>query len=301
MVAVWPGMGNVAINAGVYLLANLEMTEFREFESEGLYDVDAVIVKNGLIQAPRRPRNRFFLWKDPREHHDLIVFLGEAQPPLGKFSMCQRLTTIAAEYNVERIFTFAAMATRMHPTHHSRVFGASTDAPGVAELRRLELEVLEDGQISGLNGVLLGAAQEVGLRGTCLLGEMPHIFHQVPFPQASLVILEAFSTLADIEIDLAALEEQARVVDQQLGTFLARIERRMAQEPAPASEAETFQPESEPDEIVSSTEKVQIERLFDKALQDRSAAFELKQLLDRLGVFKEYEDRFLDLFKKPEP
>jgi uncharacterized protein len=28
-------------------------------------------------------------------------------------------------------------------------------------------------------------------------------------------------------------------------------------------------------------------------------AFELKQELDRLGVFKEYEDRFLDLFRDP--
>jgi hypothetical protein len=39
--------------------------------------------------------------------------------------------------------------------------------------------------------------------------------------------------------------------------------------------------------------------LFNQANQDRSKAFELKQELDRLGVFKDYEDRFLDLFKKP--
>ena len=35
------------------------------------------------------------------------------------------------------------------------------------------------------------------------------------------------------------------------------------------------------------------------SVKDRSRAFELKQELDRLEVFKEYEDRFLDLFKKP--
>jgi len=42
-----------------------------------------------------------------------------------------------------------------------------------------------------------------------------------------------------------------------------------------------------------------IEGLFEQAGKDRSKAFELKQELDRLGVFKEHEDRFLDLFKKP--
>ena len=43
-----------------------------------------------------------------------------------------------------------------------------------------------------------------------------------------------------------------------------------------------------------------IEALFAKAGQDISKAMELKRELDRLGVFKTYEDRFLDLFKKAE-
>jgi hypothetical protein len=33
---------------------------------------------------------------------------------------------------------------------------------------------------------------------------------------------------------------------------------------------------------------------------DRSKAYELKNELDRLDVFRDYEDRFLDLFKKAE-
>ena len=44
-----------------------------------------------------------------------------------------------------------------------------------------------------------------------------------------------------------------------------------------------------------------IEGLFEQATKDRSKAFELKRVLDRLGVFKQYEDRFLDLFKKGRP
>jgi hypothetical protein len=51
---------------------------------------------------------------------------------------------------------------------------------------------------------------------------------------------------------------------------------------------------------VSTADKRRIEQLFDDSARDRSKAFELKQELDRLGVFKDYEDRFLDLFKKAE-
>ena len=56
----------------------------------------------------------------------------------------------------------------------------------------------------------LTAATEAGLNGACLLGEMPHIFAQVPFPKASLAILEAFTTIAGIELDLTELAEQAK-------------------------------------------------------------------------------------------
>ena len=42
----------------------------------------------------------------------------------------------------------------------------------------------------------------------------------------------------------------------------------------------------------------QIERLFEEAKKDPGRAMNLKHELDRLGVFKRYEDRFLDLFRR---
>jgi proteasome assembly chaperone (PAC2) family protein len=299
LVAVWPGMGNVALNAGIYLLAKLDMKLIAELEAGDLFDVDYVEVKEGLIQTGRRPRSRFFVWIDPARTHDLVVFLGEAQPPLGKYPFCRQLVAYAQELGVERVFTFAAMATQMHPEHPSRVFGAATDPESLEELKRLELEVLREGQIGGLNGVLLGAATEAGLRGACLLGEMPHIFAQLPFPKASLAILETFTTMTGIELDFAELEEQARVTEQQLGELLARVEQTYGrQEPA---EEEATGPEAADPQRLGSASQQHIEKLFEQAAKDRSKAFELKQELDRLGVFKEYEDRFLDLFKKPAP
>ena len=321
LVAVWPGMGHVALNAGVYLLAKLGMSEFAEFEGGDTFDIEAVEVKGGLVQPGRRPRSRFFLWTDPNGRHDLLVFVGEAQPPGGKYAFCRRLVEFAKEQGVERVFTFAAMATRMHPETQSRVFGAATDQPNLDELKRLELDLLDDGHIGGLNGVLLGAAAEAGLHGACFLGEMPQIFAQVPFPKASHAILDVFTTLSGIDVDLDELAEQARLVDQQLGEVLARIEEQARgqqsggdgddeddegsnggdasggdedESPEDETAAEPEQPKRR------STARKRIEELFDEAGRDRSKAFELKQELDRLGVFKEYEDRFLDLFKKAE-
>ena len=296
LVAVWPGMGNVALNAGYYLLAKLGMHAIAEYEARDLFDVDHVEVKDGIIQPGRLPRNRLFAWTDPKHRHDLVVFLGEAQPPLGKHVFCRKLLDSARELGVERVLTFAAMATQMHPEHRSRVFGAATDTESLDELKRLDLEILEDGNISGLNGVLLGVAAERDLRGACLLGEMPHIFSQLPYPKASQVILEVFTTITGIELDFTELAEQVRLMEQQLGELLAQVEQTYGQQFAPEEEAAEAEPAEE--EGIAPAQLQRIEKLFHQAEKDRAKAFELKQELDRLGVFKDYEDRFLDLFKK---
>jgi proteasome assembly chaperone (PAC2) family protein len=296
LVAVWPGMGGVALNAGVYLLAKLNMDVMAEYEAAELFDVDHVEVKAGIIQPARRPRNRYFVWEDPNKRHDLVLFLGEAQPPLGKYPLCRQIIAYARELGVERVITFAAMATQMHPAHRARVFGAATDAETLEELKRLELEVLEDGHVGGLNGVLLGAAAEDGLRGACLLGEMPHIFSQLPFPKASLAILEVFTTMTGIDLDFDEMSEQARATEEQLVELLSRVEQAYGRQ-GPAEE-EGYSPEAVEEERIGPADRQRIETLFVQAAKDRSKAFELKQELDRLGVFKDYEDRFLDLFKK---
>jgi proteasome assembly chaperone (PAC2) family protein len=301
MVAVWPGMGHVAISAGYYLMAKLGMHMVAEFQGEELFDVDHVEVKGGLIRTGRLPRSRFFAWIDPKGRHDLLVFIGEAQPPRGKLPFCSRLIDFAKDLGVERVFTFASMATQMHPSHDSRVFGAATDQASLDELTQLELTPLEDGHISGLNGVLLGVAAEAGLPGTCLLGEMPHIFAQLPFPKAALAVLEVFTTIAAIELDLDELAEQAADVEEKLGQLLSQVEHAMESPPEPGEEEGAFPQEAQEEsdeEGASAEDRRRIDHLFAESTRDRSKAYELKRELDRLGIYNEYEDRFLDLFKR---
>lgn len=301
LVAVWPGMGHVAISAGYYLMAKLEMHLMAEFSAHELFDVDHVEVKDGLIRTGRLPRSRLFVWTAPQEKHDIIVFIGEAQPPSGKYTFCRRLIDFARELGVERVFTFAAMATQMHPVRESRVFGAATDEVGISELKNLELELLEDGYISGLNGILLGNAAEMGMRGACLLGEMPHVFAQLPFPKASLAVLKVFTMIAGIEIDSGELAEQAQAVDEQLGDIFSQMKKTLRQQSTVDMEGHPvgdFEPPEE--QGLNSDDENRIERLFLLAGEDRSKAYELKRELDRLGAFQEYEDRFLDLFKNQE-
>jgi proteasome assembly chaperone (PAC2) family protein len=328
-IAVWPGMGHVAVSAGFYLIAKLGMHLHREVSPEGIFDIERVEVSDGIIRPAELPRSRYFVYRDPEGKRDGVVFLGEAQPPQGKYRFCKEIIDYAKNLGVSEITTFAAMATDMRPEHDSRVFVAATDEATLDGFVQLETEVLKDGHISGLNGILLGVAADQQLHGACFLGEMPSLFHQFPYPKASLQVLKLFAQSVGLAIDTQELEEQAATMDEQMGQWLRRLERSIQQPPVDETSSDEDEFAAEADEGAETEEgsesfesgptlgdtaagsgtptplsiqdNQRIETLFEAASSDRAKAYELKRELDRLQVFKQYENRFLDLFRQPPP
>lgn len=302
LVAVWPGMGSVALLAGSHLLQQLGAQQVSELDAEEYFEIQDVEVTGGLIAAGRLPRNMFFQWKDPQGRHDLLIFVGEAQPTSGGHRLCQQVLEYALKRGVKRIFTFAAMATQLQPGGTPRVFAVATDQPSLNMVQSLGAEVLEDGQISGLNGVMLAVGLERGLPGVCMLGELPFFAVGMPNPRAAQAVLERFADLTGISMDYSELEQQAKVVDQHLERMLEQMSQggqlSDVEEEEGNGGAAPAEPSGAPEkQSLDSKARRRIEHLFARARHDKSKAFELKQELDRLGIFKQYEDRFLDLFR----
>jgi uncharacterized protein len=256
----------------------------------------------------------FFRWNNPGRGRDLVVFIGEAQPATGTYAYAHQLLEMAEGMGVERVFTFASMAAGLHPSENPKVTGVATDRDMLGELERAEVEPLREGQLGGLNGVLIGVAAERGLSGVCLLAEIPFFAATVPNPKAARAALSVFSVLAGIDISLEELNKHAAVIDKALIEAMEKMER--SQEGGEesgteeAEDEEEQQEESTPPAESAGTGKQEakldyatrnrIERMFQESARDRSRAMKLKEELDRLGVFEQYEDRFLDLFRRAE-
>jgi proteasome assembly chaperone (PAC2) family protein len=309
LLAVWPGMGHVALTGGFYLMSKLHMHEEEPLETGDLFDLEHVDVERGLARAGHIPVSHLYAFTDPRNGYRLGLVIGEAQPPLHKLEYCRRILDGAARLGVAQVLTFAAMAVEEHPKEPSRVFGVATDPAGVESLRRHGIGVLESGQIKGMNGVFLAAAAQRGIPGICLLGTMPAFAAQIPYPKASHAVLEAFLRLCGLTVDLEELRNYGRSIEQHLTAGLEKIQEALQSQEAGGGETSgTAGPgplipgaadeEAKAAEGPSEEDRRRIEALFEQAREDRSKAFELKRELDRSGLFKEYENRFLDLFRK---
>jgi proteasome assembly chaperone (PAC2) family protein len=289
LLAVWPGIGHVALTAGLYLMSKLHLPEEEPLDTADLFDLDYIDVDKGLARSGHIPVSHLYASRQPRGSVGLGLVIGEAQPPLHKLEYCRRILDGADRLQVKRVVTFAAAPGDQHPRDPSQVYGVATHAEGIEDLRRHHIPLLEGGQIKGMNGVFLGAAAERGIPGFCLLASMPAIAGTIPYPKASHAVLEAFSSLCGVPLPLDDLREYARIIDEQLTTGLEKLEEaiQLQDGPDPAAEAEPADGDAR-----------RIEELFQAAKKDRSKSFELKRELDRLGVFRNYENRFLDLFRR---
>lgn len=325
LIAAWPGLGNVAVGAAVYLINTLQMQPVHELAPRGQFAPQHIDIQRGVARSPRMPRSRIFQWRNPGDGRDLLVFVGEAQPQTGGWELCSELMDYAAKRSVKRVVTFAALATQLHPASDPTVYGAVTDPGLLTELRDQEVKLLTEGQIGGLNGVALAAAIDRGIPGLCLMAEIPYFAAGVPNLISSRRALEIFTALSDVDVELAELQEQGETVRQALLDLMERMraeaERAGAEEDeadddideaaeplagAEAGAAGSDESADEPDTRPRAPDglplevRSRIERLFDEARKSRSSAFRLKEELDRLGVFELYEDRFLDLFRRAE-
>jgi hypothetical protein len=173
----------------------------------------------------------------------------------------------------------------------------------LAELERHEVTLLEEGEISGLNGTFVAAAAARDIPAICLLGEFPFFAAQLPNPKASAAVLELFGKMSGIPLDVGPMRAEATKIEESLVQHLEQLQRAAEQ----SMEREEEEPESavEPPAPAAPKERQpppevleRIESLFALAKQDRQKAHELKAELDRHGRFKPVEDRFLDLFKQ---
>ena len=315
LITAWPGMGEVAFKAASYLVDTLKAEEFAQIPAEEFFYLSGSVIQDGILSAPGLPQSKFYFWKNSatkrggsannyggkNDAHDLLIFLSNAQPDLAKAAdYSQRIIKLAKSFNAEAAFGMASMPLPIDHTQQPGVWFAATEAALKNDLKKFGLEMLSEGQISGMNGLFLGLAKNAGLKGICLLGEIPLYTIQIENPKAALAALKALCKILDLRLDLTALEVQAQHMEGEINKLLDFLKLGPPGQSGPIGEEEIEKIKKTLSQLtklpVSVKEK--IEKLFSAAKADTAKANELKSELDKWNVYKEYEDRFLDLFKR---
>ena len=240
LVASWPGIGNIGIIAVDTLRGLLEAEEFGEIEPRDFFYPKRVLIRKGILEHLEFPSSRFYFKKT--QGRDVIFFIGEEQPSEGgrmyaegrkAYRMANLVLDLAEKFECGRIYTSGAAVALIHHTTKPRVWAVPNSENLMAEIRGYDNTVLMSdiegrggqGNITGLNGLLLGVAKKRGFEAICLMGEIPVYLQGLPlsYPKASKSVLEVLSHSLKIEVNLDTLDESDRKVQQGIEEFYRQI------------------------------------------------------------------------------
>lgn len=291
MVAGWPGMGNVALGTVDYLKRKLGAVKFAQIQADEAVTLDSVIVEDGMAKLPAPPGYVFYYAKSA----NLIIFEGQAQlPGQAGLDLLNKVLDLALEFKVTRIHTAAAFPSPVSHKDRPEVYGVANKKPLKDALLRYGVKIMDDGQVFGLNGLLLGFAEKRGIEAVCLLATMPNYAISLPNPKASAAVIEVLSKVLGFKIDMKEIEEYIAEMDAKMEIVEDKVRDVFAIGEGKPESAEL--PKGE--KVVPGYIVEKIERLFKEARADRAKAVNLKNELDRWDLYKAYEDRFLDIFNE---
>jgi hypothetical protein len=226
LVACWPGIGNIGLVAVDTLRRMLEAEEFGEIEPWDFFYPRKVSIRNGELKDLEFPGNKFYFKRTDKK--DLMFFIAEEQPVWeGKvyaegtkaYQMANLVLDVALQFGCKRIFTSGAAVTPTHHTLRPKVWAVPNTESIIPELRRYDNTVLMsdiegrggEGNITGLNGLLLGVARRRGMEAICIMGEIPIYLQGFPimYPKASKAVLEVLTAALGVSIDMSDITEFA--------------------------------------------------------------------------------------------
>jgi hypothetical protein len=267
MVASWPGIGNIGIIAVDTLRNMLEAEELGEIEPWDFFYPKKALIRNGELKDLEFPSSKFYFRRTGEK--DLLFFIGEEQPADGgrtyaegrkAYQMANLVIDVAQRFGCQRVYTSGAAVAPIHHTTRPKVWAVPNNKGLIDEVKRYENTILMSeiegrggqGNITGLNGLLLGVARKRGIEAICLMGEIPVYLQGFPFPypRASKSVLEVLTAALGIEINMdriaAFIERSDKEIEQLYEKFPPEIKEQLDKlryvsyarptEPAPITE-----------------------------------------------------------------
>jgi uncharacterized protein len=240
MIASWPGIGNVGLIAVDTMRKTLQAQEMAFIEPDEFFYPNKAIIRNGELVTLQFPASEFFFKRTGNK--DLIFFTGEEQPSEGgkiyaggnkAFIMANMVLDVAQHYGCKRIYTSGAAVAPIHHTRRSKVWAVANSKLLLNDIRHYENTILMSdieerggyGNITGLNGLLLGIARTRGIDAVCLMGEIP-VYLQgfpYPYPKASMSVIEVLCSALEVWLDMSKIHELAEQSEWELSELYQRL------------------------------------------------------------------------------
>lgn len=160
---------------------------------------------NGLPQSIESSKSTT---NDPLSSKDLILLTGDSQPvvPGSEYVLSEQILDLITKFKISNIYSLASYVTGTF-VNDPKIYGTATNPEMVKSFRSFNISTLENGNITGMNGLILGLGKLRGIEGICLLGETSGY---VIDAKASKNLLEIVNNVLGIHINMDEMNKRSK-------------------------------------------------------------------------------------------
>ncbi len=164
---------------------------------------------NGLPQSPDSSlQSTAAAASYPLSSKDLILLTGDSQPvvPGSEYVLSEQILDLITKFKISNIYSLASYVTGTF-VNDPKIYGTATNPELVKSFRAFNISTLDNGNITGMNGLILGLGKLRGIEGICLLGETSGY---VIDAKASKNLLEILNNVLGIHINMDEMNKRSK-------------------------------------------------------------------------------------------
>jgi uncharacterized protein len=144
----------------------------------------------------------------PLSSTDLILLTGDSQPvvPGSEYVLSEQILDLITRFKISNIYSLASYVTGTF-VNDPKIYGTATNPEMVKSFRSFNISTLDNGNITGMNGLILGLGKLRGIEGICLLGETSGY---VIDAKASKNLLEILNNVLGININMDEMNKRSK-------------------------------------------------------------------------------------------
>ncbi|MEN3013076.1 MAG: PAC2 family protein [Endomicrobiia bacterium] len=309
----WPSIGMIGNYVINHLISQLKPSLFAEIEIDE-YIVSNTIVENGIIYSNTSSYDKIYYSK--QKQGDFLFISANLEPSIIYYKkFADELINFFEQLEVSLIITFHALPSYILHTDYPQIYIAK-NMPDIKIFN--EVKNLKFGTLEGINAVLLTLARDLAIKGVCIFCEIPFYTIDMINPQAAIPIIELLKKTFSFDLGFSTIYEDIKKFDEKIKDLFVEIDKKTQkffkqlnteiknpilkpkkQNLLGIEEGITFEELKKQIKFsLPQSAKNKINELFKLASENIEYAKQLKEELDKWGVYKEYEDKFLLLFLK---
>ncbi|MCJ7636205.1 MAG: PAC2 family protein [Nitrososphaeraceae archaeon] len=144
----------------------------------------------------------------PLSSQDLILLTGDSQPvvPGSEYVLSEQILDLITKFKISNIYSLASYVTGTF-VNDPKIYGTATNPEMIKSFRSFKISTLDNGNITGMNGLILGLGKLRGIEGICLLGETSGY---VIDAKASKNLLEILNNVLGININMDEMNKRSK-------------------------------------------------------------------------------------------